>query len=97
MSVAPSSGGRGQIVVQPAYFTSSVFVDAARADVTSLIQRYVEQYENMHPSRPFTLFKEIWVSLGWIWIHFKIFDARSRETFLRVMMRIFTGGISVSW
>ncbi|KAG1715993.1 hypothetical protein ID866_1158 [Astraeus odoratus] len=96
MSVAPSSAARGQIAIQPSYFTSSAFVDAAREDVASLIQCFAEQYEGSQPSQPFTLFKDIWVSQGWTWIHFKIFDARSREAFLRVMMRIFTEYMNVT-
>ncbi|KAI6153698.1 hypothetical protein BKA82DRAFT_4092994, partial [Pisolithus tinctorius] len=96
MSLAPSSGSRGQIVVQPSYFTSSAFVNPAREDVSLLIQCYAEQYERLRPLHPFTLFKDIWVSQGWTWIHFKIFDARSREAFLKVMMRIFTEHMSVT-
>ncbi|KAI6007222.1 hypothetical protein EDD15DRAFT_2153593 [Pisolithus albus] len=96
MSLAPSSGGRGQVVVQPAYFTSSAFVDPAREDVSLLLQSYAEQYERLRPLQPFTLFKDTWVSQGWTWIHFKIFDARSREAFLKVMMRIFTEHMGVT-
>ncbi|KAI6095515.1 hypothetical protein EDD16DRAFT_1678221 [Pisolithus croceorrhizus] len=90
MSLAPSSGSRGQIVVQPAYFTSSAFY------VSLLLQCYAEQYERVRPPQPFTLFKDTWVSQGWTWIHFKIFDARSREAFLKVMMRIFTEHMGVT-
>ncbi|KIK30399.1 hypothetical protein PISMIDRAFT_26828 [Pisolithus microcarpus 441] len=96
MSLAPSSGSRGQLVVQPAYFTSSAFVDPAREDVSQLLQSYAEQYERLRPLQPFTLFKDTWVSQGWTWIHFKIFDARSREAFLKVMMRIFTEHMGVT-
>ena len=81
--------------MQPPYFTSSTFVDAVREDVTLLIQSYADQYERARPVQPFTLFKDIWVSQGWTWIHFKIFDARSREIFLKVMMRMFTGELYV--
>lgn len=95
MAVAPSSASRGQIIVQPPYFTSFTFVDAVREDVTLLIQSYADQYERARPVQPFTLFKDIWVSQGWTWIHFKIFDARSREIFLKVMMRMFTGELYV--
>ena len=91
MAVAPSSASRGQIVLQPPYFTSSAFVDAAREDVDLLIQSYADQYERARPAQPFTLFKDLWVSQGWTWIHFKVFDARSRDTFLKVTMRIFSG------
>ncbi|KAF9229117.1 hypothetical protein BS17DRAFT_690239 [Gyrodon lividus] len=90
MSLASSpSSTRGQIIIQPPYFTSSTFIHPARADVDQLIQVYSREYAKMHPSHPFTLFKAIWVSHGWTLIHFKVFDARSREAFLRVMMRLF--------
>lgn len=91
MSVAPSpSSSRGEIVLQPAYFTSSPFVHAARADIDSLVQQYAQQYAHSL-DRPFALFKEIWQSQGWSWIQFNVFDARSRAAFLRVMMRLFSG------
>ncbi|KAG9314229.1 hypothetical protein JVU11DRAFT_5016 [Chiua virens] len=97
MSVAPSpSSSRGQVILQPAYFTSLSFVRPARADVDSLIHEYSRQYTHSDQlrSRPFSLFKEIWHSQGWTWIQFKVFDARSRATFLRVMMRLFIERIS---
>ncbi|KAF8560219.1 hypothetical protein OG21DRAFT_1502551 [Imleria badia] len=90
MSVAPSpSSSRGEIILQPAYFTSSAFVHAARADIDCLIQRYSQQYAHS-TNRPFALFKEIWQTQGWLWIQFKVFDTRSRATFLRVVMRLFS-------
>ncbi|KAF8445790.1 hypothetical protein L210DRAFT_3528444 [Boletus edulis BED1] len=90
MSVAPSpSSGRGEIILQPAYFTSSSFVHAARADIDSLLQLYSHQY-TPSTSHPFTLFKDIWQAQGWPWIHFKVFDARSRVAFLKVVMRLFS-------
>lgn len=94
MSLAPSpSSSRGEIILQPAYFTSSAFVHAARADVSRLIQDYSQQYTRSAHSRnhPFTLFKEIWQTQGWTWIQFKVFDTRSRAAFLRVVMRLFSG------
>lgn len=91
MLVAPSpSSSRGEIVLQPAYFTSSAFVHAARADIDCLIQQYSQQYAHSR-NHPFTLFKEIWQRLGWTWIQFKVFDTRSRAAFLRVVMRLFSG------
>lgn len=92
MSVAPSpSNSRGEIVLQPAYFTSSAFVHDARQDIDSLLQQYSQHYTHSN-SRPFALFKHIWQAQGWSpWIHFKVFDARSRAVFLRVMLRLFSG------
>ncbi|KAF9244550.1 hypothetical protein BU15DRAFT_71525 [Melanogaster broomeanus] len=97
MSLAPSpSSSRGQIIIQPPYFTSSTFIHPAREDIDQLIQLYCHQYAKTHPTHPFTLFKEIWVSQGWTWIHFKVFDARSREAFLRVVIRLFLERISAN-
>lgn len=89
MSLAPSpSSSRGEIILQPAYFTSYAFVHAARADVDALIEAYGRQYARF---APFGLFKDIWQRHGWAWIQFKVLDARSRAAFLRVMMRLFSG------
>ncbi|KAF8846226.1 hypothetical protein BDN67DRAFT_960923 [Paxillus ammoniavirescens] len=97
MSLAPSpSSGRGQIIIQPPYFTSSTFIHPARADVDQLIRLYSRQYVTTHPSHPFTLFKEIWASQGWTWIHFKVFDTRSREAFLRAITRLFLERLSAN-
>lgn len=91
MLVAPSpSSSRGEILLQPAYFTSSAFVHAARADIDCLVQQYSQQYAHS-TNRPFALFKDIWQAQGWSWIQFKVFDTRSRATFLRVVMRLFSG------
>lgn len=89
MSLVPSpSTGRGEIILQPAYFTSSAFVEAARADVERLVQDYSRQYAR---TAPFALFKDIWQGQGWTWIQFKVFDTRSRAAFLKVMTRLFLG------
>ncbi|KAF8898909.1 hypothetical protein BD779DRAFT_1486175 [Infundibulicybe gibba] len=90
MSLAPSpSATRGEIVLQPSYFTSSVFVNRLREDITILIQIYQDQYSQSQPTQPFTLFKNIWCSQGWKWLHFKVFDDRTRETFLNITLRLF--------
>ena len=92
MSLAPThTTPRGQVVLQPTYFTSSLFVDPAREDINHLIQVYTERYGAFPLSQPFALFKDIWVNQGWTWLHFKTFDARSRDGFLKVTMRLFFG------
>ncbi|KAF8078776.1 hypothetical protein FPV67DRAFT_1663466 [Lyophyllum atratum] len=88
--VAPApSGSRGEVILQPKYFTTSVFVSAVRDDITTLIHTYHEQYTNSQPSQPFSLFKSLWSSRGWKWMHFMVFDDRTRETFLNVVLRLF--------
>lgn len=90
VSASSPSSTRGQIVLQPVYFSSSAFVLPARADVESLLREFSLQYTSSSV-RPFALFKHIWQAHGWTWIHFKVLDARSRVAFLRVMMRLFSG------
>jgi hypothetical protein len=92
MQATPSpSATRGELVLQPSYFTSSLFVHPLRDDILRLIQIYHEQYLQTQPKQPFVLFKSIWCSLGWNWLHFKVFDARARESFLQVTARLFLG------
>ncbi|KAJ7169727.1 hypothetical protein C8R46DRAFT_1089794 [Mycena filopes] len=79
---------RGNVVLQPAYFTSSVYVKALRDDVTNLVHAFHEKYKE-DSSKPFQLFKSLWNAQGWKWMHFKVFDSRTRETFLNVTVRLF--------
>lgn len=93
MLVAPSpSASRGEVVLQPAYFTSSVYVNPLRNDIMDLIHAYHDLYHKSQPvTKPFALFKRIWEEKGWNWMQFKVLDHRSRETFLNVTMRLFLG------
>ena len=88
---------KGEPSIQPAYFTSDIFVDALRKDVLELGQTFAEEYsvrrtdgEQPNP-RPFRLFKTIWARDGWQWLHLKILEARPREAFVSVVLRIFLG------
>ncbi|KAG2369490.1 hypothetical protein BDR07DRAFT_1267135 [Suillus spraguei] len=81
---------RGQVVLQPTYFTCSLFVDPAREDIDQLIRVYVERYARSQLLQPFVLFKDIWNNQGWMWLHFKVFDARSRDAFLKITMQLFS-------
>lgn len=90
---APSSASRGDVVLQPIYFTSSIYVKAFRDDLSTLILRYHEAYSQGGSLKPFALFKTIWTMLGWHWLYFKVFDSRSRKTFLEVTVRLFLGEI----
>lgn len=93
MSFVPGpSATRGGITVQPTYFTSSLYVDSCRGDIEALVQEFSQKYhENRDHS--FSLFKSIWVSSGWQWMHFKVFDAYARDAFLKVTIRLFMGTI----
>ena len=92
MSVAPSpSGVRGEVKLQPSYFTSSLYVDPFREDVSRLVDAFQHRYLQSGPAQPFTLFKSIWNSQGWMWVHLRVFDARARDAFLNVSARLFLG------
>ena len=92
MSVAPSpSGAKGEVKLQPSYFTSSLYVTSFRQDVLQLVDAFREQFSESLPTQPFALFKSIWNSQGWTWIHLRVFDARAREAFLNVTTRLFLG------
>lgn len=91
MATAPTqSAARGEITLQPSYFTSSLYVDPLREDVSDLIDRFAAQYAQSS-SQPFTLFKSVWNELGWCWIHFRVFDPRARDSFINVTERLFVG------
>ena len=95
MEVAPSSSAsRGDVVLQPTYFTSSIYVNLFRGDLSTLILKYHEAYSHAGTLKPFLLFKVVWMSMGWHWLHFKIFDNRSRQTFLEVTIRLFLGELA---
>ncbi|KAG6821347.1 hypothetical protein H0H93_014144 [Arthromyces matolae] len=59
-------------------------MSALRDDITTLIHAFHELYTNPHSIQPFSLFKNLWASLGWRWIHFIVLDDRPRQTFLNV-------------
>ena len=94
MSIAaPSPTSRGELILQPNYFTSSIYVKALRHDISILILRYHETYSQSASSTPFSLFKSLWLNQGWNCLHFKVFDDRSRRTFLDITLRLFIGEI----
>ena len=91
MSLAPTpSASRGDLILQPPFFTSSLFVDPFRADIQRLIDLFVQGHA-VHAARPFALFKRLWEEQGWTYMHLKIFDARTRHTYLTVACRLFVG------
>ena len=95
MSFVPGpSATRGGIIVQPAYFTSSLYVDACRGDIETLVQEFSQKYDESR-DQSFRLFKSIWRSSGWQWMHFKVFDGYARDAFLRVTIKLFMGALLV--
>jgi hypothetical protein len=91
MSLAPTpSASRGGLILQPPFFTSSLFVNPFRADIDRLIDLFVQEHAD-HAAKPFALFKRLWEEQGWTYMHLKIFDARTRHTYLTVACRLFVG------
>ncbi|KAF9029250.1 hypothetical protein BDZ89DRAFT_1065585 [Hymenopellis radicata] len=91
MSLAPTSQV-GKILLQPAYFTSSCYVETMKSDIDALVKTFEGEYaESEEKNKPFTLFKTVWCAMGWQWLHFKVFDARARDMFLQVTCRLFLG------
>ncbi|KAI5124151.1 hypothetical protein M0805_000961 [Coniferiporia weirii] len=97
-----SAASRGDATIQPAYFTSSLFVDALRTDLQELVRVYSEDYYRLTDSDgtrlsapagtlrgPFALFKDVWIRQGWQWLHLKVFEPRARGTFVNVVLRLF--------
>ncbi|TDL28194.1 hypothetical protein BD410DRAFT_812200 [Rickenella mellea] len=90
MSVPPNpSAGRGEVTVQPSYFTSSLYVNPIRSDILRLIHTYNEAYALAVTAQPFGLFKSVWTRQGWQWLHLKVLDARARDSFLHATFRLF--------
>lgn len=82
---------RGESSIQPSYYTSSLFNFPLREDILKLSQAYTEHYSPQSEQSPFLLFKKLWVSQGWNWLHFRILDVRARKTFFSVICRLFLG------
>ncbi|KAI0669784.1 hypothetical protein C8Q78DRAFT_144601 [Trametes maxima] len=88
MSIAPEpSVSRGDITIQPSYFTSSLYVNPLREDISTLIRAFSVQCEKT--MRPFELFKQLWIEQGWSWLHLRIHDGRARQSFIKVTERLF--------
>ncbi|KAH6916883.1 hypothetical protein BKA70DRAFT_1417668 [Coprinopsis sp. MPI-PUGE-AT-0042] len=86
---AAPSPSHADPVIQPSFYTSSIYVDAFKADIEALVTEFHSRYIVETSKPPFSLFKEIWHSQGWKWLHFKVLDDRSRESYLHVSFRLF--------
>ncbi|KAI9513054.1 hypothetical protein F5148DRAFT_972481 [Russula earlei] len=94
MSLVPTpSAARGDLIIQPPFFTSSLFVNHFRADIEQLTDSFVREYAD-GSTKPFALFKRLWQEQGWTYMHLKVFDARTRHTYLTIACRLFLERIS---
>jgi hypothetical protein len=90
MALAPAStASRGEIALQPSYFTSSLYVETLREDIGDLIKIFLGRFRPLFDLRPFALFQEIWLEEGWSWLHLKALESRARDIFLQVTLRLF--------
>lgn len=90
MQPVPGPSTRG-LVLQPSYFTSSLYVVALRDDISGLVLQFHDAYSQNSTVKPFDLFKSCWITQCWPYMHFKVLDSRSRDTFLQVTLRLFLG------
>ncbi|KAH8982614.1 hypothetical protein EDB92DRAFT_1893855 [Lactarius akahatsu] len=89
MSLVPTpSGSRGDLTLQPPFFTSSLFVNPFREDIDRLTDLFVQEFTDV-VTQPFALFKRLWQEQGWTYMHLKVFDARTRHTYLTIACRLF--------
>lgn len=90
-----SSSARGETTIQPAYFTSSLFINALRDDIDLLITSYLQSFANTDNREvifnPYKTFKDVWKSFGWQWLHLKVIESRARDSFLSSVLRLFLG------
>ncbi|KAI0788512.1 hypothetical protein C8Q75DRAFT_236324 [Abortiporus biennis] len=85
---ATPSVTRGDITLQPSFFTSSLFVYPLKEDISRLIQAFTDRYHQSDKKQPFSLFKQIWNEQGWPWMHLKVFDGRARARFIEITTRL---------
>jgi hypothetical protein len=83
---------RGDLVLDPLYYTSATFVDPLRKDIEQLLQTFKVQYTStLPPRRVFSLFKEIWRSSGWRFLHLSVLEDFDRDSFTLTVFRLFLG------
>jgi hypothetical protein len=83
---------RGELLLDPLYYTSAAFVDPLRKDIEQLLQTFKAQYTSaLPPRRAFSLFKEIWRSSGWRLLHLSVLEDLDRDSFTLTVFRLFLG------
>lgn len=87
MSLLPSVKVLTSAALQHSYFTSELFVSAARADIESLLSTFEHLAED--ESEPYTVFKRIWIKEGWNHAHLFVWDDGAREQYMQTMFRLF--------
>lgn len=93
LTIAPTTARGTAPLLQPFYYTSSLFLEPMRQDISGLLSTFAAVYTQgvIEPEKPFELFKTIWHREGWDLIHLRVLDARARQSFLRTVVRLFIG------
>ena len=77
------------------YFTSTLFVEPMRADISDLLKAYIERCKvalnAKEDPKPFEWFKTIWRERKWNLLHLRCIQPRPRKAFLEVTIRLFLG------
>lgn len=89
MSLIPSVKLGSVPTLQRSYFTSQLFVNAARSDVETLLSKF--DYAVEDEPQPFAIFKRIWVTEGWNHAHLFIWEDAARDEYLKTIFRLFIG------
>jgi hypothetical protein len=89
MSIIPSVKVGSLPTLQRSYFTSQLFVNAARSDVETLLRKF--DYAAEDQPQPFAIFKDVWKSEGWNQAHLFIWEDAARDEYLKTMFRLFLG------
>jgi len=97
VSLAPTTQlYRASPIVQPFYYSSSLFVDPLRQDINRLLSDFTRAYAagatESTPTvvaKPFSHFKTIWKAQRWDYAHLLVLDPRGRIAFIDTVTRLF--------
>lgn len=89
MSLIPSVKATSGSTLHRSYFTSELFVTAAREDIATLLSTFDHLVED--EPEPFTIFKQVWLKEGWEYVHLYILEPSARDEYLKTMFRLFVG------
>ncbi|KAF6766563.1 hypothetical protein DFP72DRAFT_1089079 [Ephemerocybe angulata] len=78
MSLYPAPSPRhAEPTIQPSYFTSSLYTEALREDISDLVAEFQEQYTANASEAPFSVFKRTWRAQKWHLLQLRVFDDRT--------------------
>ncbi|KDQ19903.1 hypothetical protein BOTBODRAFT_51276 [Botryobasidium botryosum FD-172 SS1] len=90
-------------LLQPFYYSSSLFVDPVKQDIDNLLTAFTGDYTagaadaaSTVLAKPFPHFKSIWKAQKWDYAHLLVLDPRGRIAFVDTVTRLFLERASVS-